>query len=124
MRLIKHLKHSFRNTPIYQSGRPLITLLFAGLVGLLFIEPAIANKFQTIGGGVSGGSEKKLAVLKEIALYAGSFLIFLGAMALLTRNRFEGTIGMRSKGDNLGPVIIVPIILMIFGSTLIFFHFL
>lgn len=94
------------------------------VMGFLLIEPALANKFQTIGGGVTGGNAKKLAVLKEIALYAGSFFIFLGAMALLTRNRFEGMIGMRSSKKGLGTVIIVPIVLMLFGSTLILFHIL
>ena len=77
---------------------PVGVLLFA-LIAVLGPEAALANKFTTIGGGVSGASNEKLGILKEIASWTGLFFIFLGTLALLTRNRFEGHIGMTRKGE-------------------------
>ncbi len=98
-------------------------LLCLTLVTLAIVEPALANKFQTIGGGVSGGSASKVAVLKEIALYAGGFLIFLGLSSLLTRNRFEGLIGMRSSKKEVELITAVPIVLIVIGGLLLVVHF-
>ena len=75
-------------------------LLTLSLLGLLLAEPALANKFETIGGGVSGLSREKVLLLKEIVRYSGAFLIFLGGIALITRKRFEGFIGAAGKGTN------------------------
>lgn len=73
---------------------PLLLLLLVGL------EPALANKFETIGGGVSGLSREKVQTLKQISLYGGCFLLFLGVLALLARNRFEGFVGYSSRNKS------------------------
>ncbi|MCB1761000.1 MAG: hypothetical protein KDI68_14610 [Gammaproteobacteria bacterium] len=73
--------------------------LFSLLLLVLASEPALANKFTTISGGVNGMSQEKVLFLKKISLYTGAFLLFLAGLALLTRNRFEGFIGYVSKGD-------------------------
>ncbi|MCW8881595.1 MAG: hypothetical protein OQL17_07960 [Sedimenticola sp.] len=75
----------------------------------------MANKFVTIGGGVSGASHEKLDVLKRIASYAGLFFILLGILSLITRNRFEGFLGMRKKGEKPS---IAPYVLMGIGVLL------
>ncbi len=93
------------------------------LFGLLLIEPVYANKFETIGGGVSGANASKLSILKEIALYAGGFLLFLGLASLVTRNRFEGLIGVRSKNKKFELVLVTPILLMVAGGILLLIHF-
>lgn len=86
-------------------------------------EPALANKFQTIGGGVSGLDQEKIAVLQQISAIAGTFFIFLGIVAFLTRNRFESmaalNTGKLSDSVNAG-----PIVLTILGGILIGLYFL
>ena len=74
---------------------PLIT----SLALLSIFDPALANKFETIGGGVTGLSQEKLQLLKQISLYSGGFLLLLSIMAMLTRNRFEGFVGYSSRGQ-------------------------
>ena len=51
-------------------GLAMITLLIA-------VEPALANKFETIGGGVSGSAHLKQEWLK-------GFLYIVGGLSLLT----------------------------------------
>ncbi len=82
-------------------------LLFA----LIAADPALANKFETIGGGVGGISREKLMLLKEISVYAGAFFLFLGIAALLTRGRFEGFIGLKSG-------VAGPIFLLVLGALM------
>ncbi|MCW8891386.1 MAG: hypothetical protein OQL20_12070 [Sedimenticola sp.] len=96
---------------------PYVTLL---VLLVLLPELALANKFTTIGGGVSGASDEKIRILKQIASYAGVFFILLGAMSLLTRNRFEGFIGMKRKGEKPSPG---PYVLIVIGALLSIFFF-
>lgn len=81
----------------------MLTLPFYLLLFLLLwcagADPVLANKFETISGGVSGMNQEKIELLKDISLYAGGFLIFLAGVALVTRNRFEGFIGYSGRGD-------------------------
>ena len=87
------------------------------------LEPALANKFETIGGGVSGLSRDKLDLLKQISLYTGSFFVFLGVVALLTRKRFEGFIGY-SAGANSEIAIKGAAFMTILGTLLILIGYL
>lgn len=66
----------------------------------LAVDPVMANKFETISGGVNGMDWEKIMLLKDISLYAGVFLIFLALLALATRNRFEGFVGYSSHGNS------------------------
>lgn len=61
---------------------------------MLWLEPALANKFTTIGGGVAGASSEKLRILKELSLIFGAVLAGIGVLGLLTFNRFDGIIGL------------------------------
>lgn len=83
----------------------------------------MANKFTTIGGGVAGSDAEKIAVLKQLSAIAGSFLILLGILALLTRGRFEGFIGVY-RGKKGESVTRVPQVMMVLGSLLIGLYFL
>lgn len=87
-----------------------------------FVDPAIANKFTTISGGVSGADREKILVLKQISVIAGNFLILLAVIALLTRGRFEGFIGMY-KGKKGESVTVVPLVMLVIGSLLIGVYF-
>jgi hypothetical protein len=46
---------------------------------LLWLEPSMANRFETIGGGLSGSDTLKLEWLRSFSLIAGS-LCLLGAL--------------------------------------------
>ena len=46
---------------------------------LLWVEPCVANRFETIGGGLSGSDALKLEWLRNFSLIAGS-LCLLGAL--------------------------------------------
>lgn len=54
------------------------TLLFGSLLALLLVaEPALANKFETIGSGVAGSFHIKRASLQTGLLITGiAFLVF------------------------------------------------
>ncbi|TVO71441.1 hypothetical protein [Sedimenticola selenatireducens] len=102
-------------------SRPILfTLLVMVLAAILLPEIALANKFTTIGGGVSGEDSHKLGILKQIASYAGLFFILLGILSLLTRSRFEGFVGMQKKGAPPSPA---PYVLIGIGALLTIFFF-
>lgn len=84
-------------------NKSVITLLFVSTAALIVPEVSLANKFATIGGGVSGVSDEKLNVLKQIGAYTGTFFILLGILSIVTKDRFEGFIGMRLKGQGISP---------------------
>lgn len=62
----------------------LLILLFA--LACLYIDPALANKFQTIGGGVSGSNKMKIEFLKWAAYVAAGVFFLAGALSVITRN--------------------------------------
>jgi len=102
--------------------RTLPILSLTTLLLSIWLEPALANKFETIGGGVSGLSREKILLLKEIVRYAGGFLMFLGILALITRNRFEGFVGGAKKGTSAatqGGIALLVIGLILIGLGLL-----
>lgn len=101
-------------------NKPVITLLFVSIAALVVPEVSFANKFATIGGGVSGVSDEKLKILKQIGAYTGTFFILLGILSILTKDRFEGFIGMRSKDQGISPASYVLIGLGALLSLLFF----
>jgi hypothetical protein len=102
-------------------SRPILFILFTFvLVATVLPEITLANKFTTIGGGVSGEEQLKLGVLKQIAAFSGLFFILLGVLGLLTRSRFEGFIGMQKKGAPPSPA---PYVLIGIGALLSIFFF-
>lgn len=54
-----------------------------GIVALLFLEPALANKFETIGGGVSGSSGIKREWLQKFFLVVGGMSLLSALLALI-----------------------------------------
>ncbi|MCP4289000.1 MAG: hypothetical protein GY792_32035 [Gammaproteobacteria bacterium] len=103
--------------------RSTLYLLFFVLIWCVGVDPVLANKFETISGGVSGMDREKIRLLKDISLYAGSFLIFLAMAAMLTRNRFEGFVG-HSGGKGKGSVVRGATILTAVGIVFIGLSFL
>ena len=64
-----------------------IILLFIFTLTICYLEPAMANKFETIGSGVSGSSNVKIEYLKGIAIVAGIIMFIAATLAVVTRNR-------------------------------------
>ncbi len=71
-------------TPMHRNS-PLVLLLPILLVLLFVPELSLlaGNKFETIGGGVSGSTSIKLKELKPIFLGFGSFLLLAAILSLL-----------------------------------------
>ena len=76
-------------------SRIVALMLFLFISICLFIDPALANKFETIGGGVSGSTQIKLEYLKIIALvFGGVFLVACDIIARLVPSRSEMPLGV------------------------------
>ena len=56
-----------------------------GILALLCVEPALANKFETIGGGVSGSSGIKRDWLQKFFLVVGGMSLLSAVLALVDR---------------------------------------
>lgn len=97
-----------------------LALFVVSLTAVAVPEIAFANKFTTIGGGVSGISEEKLNILKQIGAYTGTFFILLGILSIATRDRFESFVGMRLKGQGVAPASYVLLVLGALLSLLFF----
>lgn len=59
-------------------------MLLSATIALLWLsEPAIANKFETIGGGVSGSSQLKLEWLQGFLFVVGGISLTSSVLAVL-----------------------------------------
>ena len=67
----------------------LFWLLF---VLLMFTEPLLANKFETIGGGVQGSKQVKIEYLQVIAYVAGGIFLIAGVLAIALHNQNAQTL--------------------------------
>ena len=54
---------------------------------LLLADPALANKFETIGGGVKGSTQIKVAYLHVFAYLAGVIFLVAGVLSILLQNK-------------------------------------
>jgi hypothetical protein len=59
---------------------------------LLFAEPLLANKFETIGGGVVGSSQVKIEYLQVIAYVVSGIFLIAGILAILLHNKNAQTL--------------------------------
>lgn len=82
------------------------------------VDPALANKFETISGGVNGLDREKIELLKTVSRYSGLFLFFLALLSWITRHRFEGFIGC-SRGGGYDTVLKNIVLLTTSASVLI-----
>ncbi len=103
--------------------KPLLFLIVTGLLLAMMADPALAeNKFTTIGGGVVGQSEQKVALLKNLSIYLGGFLVLVGIAGLATKRRFEGMVLM-ATGKGADKAAIISLIIIIIGLGLIGVYF-
>ncbi len=59
---------------------------------LLFAQPLLANKFETIGGGVQGSARDKVEYLHVIAYIAGGLFLIAGILAIALHNKNAHTL--------------------------------
>jgi len=57
------------------------------LLALCFSEPSLANKFETIGGGVLGSTKSKVEYLQWIAYATGGIFLISGVLSILLHDR-------------------------------------
>jgi len=71
-------------------NHPLTVISLAAVMFLgLMLEPALAgNRFETIGGGVSGSTEAKLALVRPISIGFGVFFL-IGAVLSASKRWHE-----------------------------------
>ncbi|MBL3528355.1 MAG: hypothetical protein JMN27_12340 [gamma proteobacterium endosymbiont of Lamellibrachia anaximandri] len=61
-------------------------LILLMLAALLLFEPALANKFETIGSGVAGSSRIKAEYMVIIGYVSGGVLLFTSLLSFLMAN--------------------------------------
>lgn len=59
---------------------------------LLIAEPLLANKFETIGGGVSGSTQVKVEYLQIIASVTGGIFLIAAILAIVLKNKNAQTL--------------------------------
>ena len=59
---------------------------------LLFCEPSLANKFETIGGGVQGSTQVKIEYLQLVAYVAGGIFLVAGVLSILLHDKNAQTL--------------------------------
>jgi hypothetical protein len=59
---------------------------------LLYAEPLLANKFETIGSGVVGSSHVKVEYLQIIAYAVAAIFFIAGILAILLQNKNAQTL--------------------------------
>ncbi|MCU7905400.1 MAG: hypothetical protein KZQ76_05965 [Candidatus Thiodiazotropha sp. (ex Epidulcina cf. delphinae)] len=57
------------------------------LITIFFAEPLLANKFETIGGGVQGSTKIKIEYLQIIAYVAGGIFLISGILAIVLHDK-------------------------------------
>ena len=65
----------------------IILPIFSIALAAFYIDPALANRFETIGGGVVGSTKIKLEYLKVIAYSVGSIALLASALTVITRKQ-------------------------------------
>jgi uncharacterized membrane protein YidH (DUF202 family) len=58
----------------------------------LFSEPLLANKFETIGGGVSGSTKVKIEYLQIMAYVVGGVFMIAGVLSIVLHNQNAQTL--------------------------------
>lgn len=67
-------------------------LLILLVVLLILVDPAYANKFETIGGGIQGSTRVKIEYLQIIAYVASGFFLLAGILSIALHNRNSQTL--------------------------------
>ena len=92
--------------------------LFALLAGtLLLCDPALANKFETIGGGVSGSMRLKREFLQTAFLVGGIGFLVAAALAVIVPHTNAAFLNFANWKAS-------SVVLEILGAVMLVSHFL
>ncbi len=62
------------------------------VTGMLVCEPLLANKFETIGGGVQGSTQIKVEYLQVVAYITGGIFLASGILAIVLHDKNASTL--------------------------------
>jgi hypothetical protein len=68
-------------------GSKIVLLVIAMVLIAFYVDPALANRFETIGGGVVGSRKIKLEYLKVISYATGAVFLLAAAATVITHKR-------------------------------------
>ncbi len=91
---------------------------FSVLLLLLITEPALANKFETIGGGVAGSSGIKREWLQKFFLVAGGISLFGAFLAVVVPRKNALFLNFRNWKASAAVLTVLSIIF--FGAAFLF----
>lgn len=100
-----------------QHGLPLAFTSAVGLLLLMVFEPALANKFETIGGGVSGSSRAKLDWLRGFFYVTGGISLLSAIMAVLVPHNNPLFLNFRNWKQSAA--VLLTIAVLCFGAALL-----
>jgi hypothetical protein len=100
-----------------QRRPPLAFLSTVGLLLLMVFEPALANKFETIGGGVSGSSSAKLDWLRGFLYVAGGISLLSAIMAVLVPH--NNPLFLNFSNWKQSAAVLLGIAVLCFGAALL-----
>ena len=67
-------------------------ILWIALLALCFSEPLLANKFETIGGGVQGQTKMKIDFLRVFAFVASGVFLLAGILSIALHDKNAQTL--------------------------------
>ncbi len=94
-----------------------LTLSLLAILLLVLHEPALANKFETISGGISGSSQTKTAWLKDFLLVAGGISLFSALLAVVVPH--DNALFLNSRNWKQSAAILLFIAMLLFGAALL-----
>lgn len=94
-----------------------LTLSLLALLLFVAHEPALANKFETISGGISGSSRMKAAWLKDFLFIAGGISLFSALLAVVIPHNNPLFLNFRNWKQSA--VVLLVISLLLFGAALL-----
>jgi hypothetical protein len=100
-----------------QRGLPLAFTSAVGLLLLMSFEPVLANKFETIGGGVSGSSSAKLDWLRGFLYVAGGISLLSSIMAVLVPH--NNPLFLNFNNWKQSAAVLLAIAVLCFGAALL-----
>lgn len=92
-------------------------MFFIGLT-CLYLDPVLANKFETIGSGVTGSAKIKIEYLKVIAYVAAGLFFIASVLSVVTKNKNAQTLNYTMWKSSAIIFLILSILFLAMGIYL------